>query len=138
MAGYKIDRVSESILRELTAILRTIKDPRVTPYMLSVVRVEVSNDMAYATVYISAMEGLKAAENAVKGLVSAQGYIRRELGRALKLRQLPELRFVADDSMEYSINIAKKLSEIERNSKRMSKLITVAQAARELKKRIIS
>jgi len=118
MAGYKIDRVSESILRELTAILRTIKDPRVTPYMLSVVRVEVSNDMAYATVYISAMEGLKAAENAVKGLVSAQGYIRRELGRALKLRQLPELRFVADDSMEYSINIAKKLSEIERNSKK--------------------
>jgi ribosome-binding factor A len=118
MAGYKIDRVSESILRELTAILRTIKDPRVTPYMLSVVRVEVSNDMAYATVYISAMEGLIAAENAVKGLVSAQGYIRRELGRALKLRQLPELRFVADDSMEYSINIAKKLSEIERNSKK--------------------
>ena len=61
------------------------------------------------------MEGLKAAKNAVKGLVSAQGYIGRS-SRALKLRQLPELRFVADDSMEYSINIAKN-SEIEKFKK---------------------
>jgi ribosome-binding factor A len=118
MAGYKMDRISESILRELTAILRTVKDPRVTPYMLSVVRVDVTNDMSYATVYVSAMEGLEAAKNAVKGLVSAQGYIRRELGKSLDLRHVPELRFVADDSMEYSINIAKKLSEIERNSEK--------------------
>ena len=114
MAGYKIDRVNESMLREISAILRTIKDPRVTSCMLRVVRVDVTHDMSYATVYVSAMEGLEAAKNAVKGLESAQGYIKRELGRALKLRHLPELRFVADDSMEYSINIAKKLSEIER------------------------
>jgi ribosome-binding factor A len=114
MAGYRMDRINEDIMREITAILRTVKDPRVTAGMLSVVRVEVTNDMSYAKVYVSAMEGIETAKKAVEGLVSAQGYIRRELGRALHLRHVPELRFVADDSMEYSVNIAKKLSEIER------------------------
>ena len=114
MAGYRKDRINDDIMREITAILRTVKDPRVTAGMLSVVRVEVTNDMSYAKVYVSAMEGIETAKKAVEGLVSAQGYIRRELGRALHLRHVPELRFVADDSMEYSVNIAKKLSEIER------------------------
>ena len=77
-------------------------------------RVEVPNDMPTANVYVRAKEGLDTAKKAVEGRVSAQGYIRRELGRALHLRHVPELRFVADDSMEYSVNIAKKLSEIER------------------------
>ncbi|MDD3693074.1 MAG: 30S ribosome-binding factor RbfA [Oscillospiraceae bacterium] len=113
MAGYRINRISEDIMREITAILRSVKDPRVTATMLSVVRVEVTNDMSYATVYISSMEGIEAAKKAVKGLVSAQGYIRRELGMALHLRHVPELRFVADDSMEYSINITEKLRRIE-------------------------
>lgn len=116
MAGYRMDRTSEDIMREITAILRTVKDPRVTAGMISVVRVEVTNDMSYATVYVSAIEGIDVAKNAVKGLVSAQGYIRRELGSALHLRHVPELRFIADDSMEYSANIAKKLNELERGS----------------------
>jgi ribosome-binding factor A len=118
MAGYRMDRTSEDIMREITAILRTVKDPRVTTGMLSVVRVDVTNDMSYAKVYVSAMEGIETAKNAVKGLMSAQGYIRRELGSALHLRHVPELRFVADDSMEYSVNIAKKLNEIERGADR--------------------
>ena len=116
MAGYRMDRTSEDIMREITAILRTVKDPRVTAGMISVVRVEVTNDMSYATVYVSAIEGIDVAKNALKGLVSAQGYIRRELGSALHLRHVPELRFIADDSMEYSANIAKKLNELERGS----------------------
>ena len=108
-------------MRELTAILRTVKDPRVTSVMLSVVRVEVTNDMSYAKVYVSAMEGLEAAKAAVKGLTSGQGYIRRELGGTLHLRHVPELRFIADNSIEYSANIAsiaKKLSESERSTDR--------------------
>ena len=117
MAGYRVDRTSEDIMREITAILRTVKDPRVTAGMLSVVRVEVTNDMSYATVYVSAIEGFEVTKNAVKGLISGQGYIRSELGRALHLRHVPELRFVADNSMEYSEMINKKLSEIERGSK---------------------
>lgn len=113
MAGFRISRTSEDIKREITAIMRTVKDPRVTASMLSVVRVEVTNDMSYATVYVSSLEGLGAAKNAVEGLISAQGYIRRELGLALRLRHVPELRFVADDSMEYGISILKKLKGLK-------------------------
>ena len=111
MANYKMDRTSEDILRELTAILRRVKDPRVSG-MISIVRVEVSNDMSYAKVYISAMEGLDAAKEAARGLKSAAGFMRRELGSALHLRHVPELRFIPDDSIEHGVQIAKKLGEI--------------------------
>ena len=121
MASYKMSRTSEDILRELTAILRTVKDLRVNgpqgAGMLSIVRVEVTNDMSYATVYISSRDGLEAAKEAVRGLKSAAGYMRRELGQALHLRHVPELRFVADSSIEYSVNIYKKLEELEKQEK---------------------
>lgn len=106
MAGHRSDRITEDIMRELTAILRTVKDPRVSGTMLSVVRCEVTNDLSYATVYVSSMDGMEAAQSAVKGLRSAAGYMRRELGAALKLRHVPELRFVADDSIAYSAKLA--------------------------------
>ena len=112
MPNYRMDRISEDIMRELTAILRTVKDPRVTGSMLSIVRVDVTRDMSYATVFISSMSGLEAAREAVKGLKSAAGYMRRELGLALKLRHTPELRFVADDSIAYSAGIAATLNRI--------------------------
>ena len=101
-------------MRELTAILRRVKDPRVSG-MISIVRVEVSNDMSYAKVYISAMEGLDAAKEAVRGLKSAAGFMRRELGAALHLRHVPELRSVPDDSIAYSARIAKTLQDLHVN-----------------------
>ena len=118
MAGYRMDRTGEDIMRELTAILRTVKDPRVTAGLISIVRVDVTRDLSYATVYVSAMDGLDAAKSAVKGLTSAAGYMRRELGNALKLRHVPELHFVADDSIAYSARIAKTLSELAKGRKR--------------------
>ncbi len=117
MAGYRMDRTGEDIMRELTAILRTVKDPRVTAGLISIVRVDVTRDLSYATVYVSAMDGLDAAKAAVKGLVSAAGYMRRELGNALKLRHVPELHFVADDSIAYSARIAQTLSELAKDEK---------------------
>lgn len=114
MSGYRMDRTSEDIMRELTAILRTVKDPRVAGAMLSIVRVEVTNDMSYATVYVSAMEGMDTAKKAVEGLKSAAGFMRHALGEALRLRHVPELRFVADDSIAYSARIAQTLADIER------------------------
>lgn len=114
MPNYRMDRTGEDIMRELTAILRTVKDPRVTGSMLSIVRVDVTRDLSYATVYISSMSGIDAAKEAVKGLKSAAGYMRRELGLALKLRHTPELRFVADDSIEYSTNIAAMINKISK------------------------
>ena len=109
MPSYRLDRTSEDIMRELTAILRTVKDPRVAG-MISIVRVEVTNDMSYAKVYISAMEGFDTAKRAVEGLKSAAGYVRRQLGTALHLRHVPELRFVPDDSIAYSAHIAETLN----------------------------
>ena len=98
MAGYRIDRITEDIKRELIAILREVKDPRVSG-MLTVVKVDVSNDLSYAKVYISALEGVDKAKEAVKGLKAAQGFIRGRLGSSLHLRKTPELRFVAEWSV---------------------------------------
>ena len=114
MASHRMNRISEDISRELTAILRTVKDPRVTG-LVSIVRVDVTNDLSYATVYISSMDGIEAAKQAVVGLRSAAGYMRSSLGRSLKqLRNVPELRFVADDSIAYSVDIAKTLMDLEK------------------------
>lgn len=109
MASYKTDRVSEDIKREIVAVIRELKDPRVAEKMLTVVRVDVSSDASFAKVYVSALEGIETAKTAVKGIVSATGYIRREVGQRLHLRKTPELRFIADDSIEKGMEILKKL-----------------------------
>lgn len=117
MPSYKLGRTTEDIRREVSAILRELKDPRVSGCMLSVVRVEVTNDLSYCTVYVSAMEGMETAENAVKGLKSAAGYVRRELGNRLKLRHVPEMIFKATDSIEYGANISRILHDLENEKK---------------------
>lgn len=113
MPSYKIDRVTEDIKRELSAILREVKDPRVKDCLLSVVRVEVTNDLSYCTVYVSTMEGMEQTRTAVKGLKSAAGYIRHELGRSLSLRHVPELIFKPTDSIEYGAHISRILNDLE-------------------------
>ncbi len=113
MASHRIDRTTEDIKRELTAILRELKDPRIKNSMISIVRVEVSRDLSFCKAYISAMEGLTAAKEAVKGLTSAGGYIRREIGLRLRLRHVPAMQFEATDSIEYSANISRMLSELD-------------------------
>ncbi|MBE6753429.1 MAG: 30S ribosome-binding factor RbfA [Ruminococcaceae bacterium] len=111
MANHRTSRLNEDIMRELCAILRTLKDPRISS-MLSVVKVDVTNDLSYATCYVSALEGREATAQSVKGLRSAAGYVRRELGRSLELRHVPEVRFVADDSIEHSAHINQLLRDI--------------------------
>ncbi len=113
MPSHKIERTTEDIRRELTAIFRELKDPRVSGAFLSIVRVEVTNDLSYCTVYVSAIEGLDRAREAVKGLKSAGGFIRRELGHRLRLRHVPELIFNATDSIEYSANISRILNSLD-------------------------
>ena len=112
MPSHRMGRTTEDIRRELTAILREVKDPRVQG-MISIVRVEVTNDLSYCTVYISSMEGMEQAKTAVKGLKSAAGFIRRELASSLYLRHVPELIFKATDSIEYGAHISKILHDLE-------------------------
>ena len=76
MAGYRKDRVAEDIKREIVALIRELKDPRVKDKMLTVVRVEVSQDLSYAKVFVSSLSGIDDAKQAVKGLESATGLIR--------------------------------------------------------------
>ncbi len=113
MPSYKIDRITEDVRRELSAVLREVKDPRVKDCFLSVVRVEVTNDLSYCTVYVSTMEGMEQTKTVVKGLRSAAGYIRRELGRRLSLRHVPELIFKPTDSIEYGAHISRILNDLE-------------------------
>ena len=113
MPSHKSDRNQEDIKRELTAILRDLKDPRVHEGLISIVRVEVARDLSFCKVYISALKGKKTAKTAVQGLKSAEGYIRHELGARLRLRQIPALSFHATDSIEYSANISKLLHDLK-------------------------
>ena len=106
MAGYKINRITSDIRIALSELFREIKDPRVSK-LLSIVKVDVSGDLSYATVYVSAIEGFETTVSSVKALKGAAGFLRRELGARLKLRKVPELRFVADDSINVSANISK-------------------------------
>ena len=108
MPSFKNSRMSEDIHRELTDIFRSVKDPRVSD-LLSVVRVELSQDGSHCKVYVSSLRGWDDTVESVKGLKSAGGFIRRELFARLKMRKSPELHFIADDSIERGAAVTKKL-----------------------------
>ncbi len=111
MSSFKAGRLGEDIMRELTAIFRELKDPRIDP-MISIVKVDLSNDLSHCKVYVSCLEGIEKAKESVKGLKSASGFIKRELFHRLKIRKSPELHFIADDSIEQSAELNKKLGEL--------------------------
>lgn len=115
MAGYKAARLSEDVRRELSLLVRDLKDPRIKNNMISIVRVEMANDGSFAKAYISAMEGMTAAKLAVKALSGASGRLRRDIANKLHLRKAPELRFLPDDSMEYSAKLGEMLEDLRRD-----------------------
>ena len=109
MASNRIGRINEEIQRELSNLIRTVKDPRVTG-LISVTSVDTTTDLKFCKVYISVLD--KSDVNQVlKGLKSASGYLRRELGRSLNLRNTPELTFVRDDSIDYGAHILDMLRD---------------------------
>lgn len=113
MASHRADRTAEDIKRELTAVLREMKDPRLHNGLISVVRTEVTRDLSYCKVYISSMNGIENAKEAVKALKNAAGFVRKELGTRLKIRHTPEMLFYATDSIEYSANISRMLINLD-------------------------
>ena len=100
MASNRIGRINEEIQKELASKIRNLKDPRVQGTMISITRVETTPDLRYAKIYASFLQEEKAAD-ALKGLKSAAGFLRRELGSALNLRYTPELVWELDDSITY-------------------------------------
>lgn len=106
----RIDRISEELRRELDAIIREeINDPRVDGTW-SITRAEVTGDLRYAKVYVSVLEEEKR-DKLMEALKNAKGYLRRALGRRMIIRSAPELIFVSDQNIEYSVHIAKVLAE---------------------------
>jgi ribosome-binding factor A len=104
-------------MRELSNIIRgEIKDPRINP-MTSVVAVEVAPDLKTAKAYISVLGDKKSQDDTLAGLKSAEGFIRRELARRINLRNTPEIRFIIDQSIEYGIEMSKKIDEVTKSLK---------------------
>ena len=114
MASNRINRINEEITRELSALIRNLKDPRVQG-LVSITRVETTQDLRYATVYISVLDKSDAKE-VMRGLKSASGFLRRSLGAALSLRYTPELVFQRDDSIDTGARILSILHDIEERS----------------------
>ena len=112
MASNRINRINEEIQKELADLLRSVKDPRVQDTMISITHVETTPDLRYAKVYVSFLQE-ERAKDALKGLKSAGGYLRRELGRALQLRYTPELTWALDDSITYGAKMLKLINSLE-------------------------
>lgn len=112
--SIKNTRVNTEVQRELSNIIRNLKDPRVAPWT-SVVAAEVALDLKTCKAYISVLGGQKEQEDTIEGLKKAEGYIRRELAHTLNMRNTPEIRFVLDQSIEYGVNMSRKIDEVIKN-----------------------
>lgn len=114
MARYRLDRISEEIRKEVSSIIRNnVKDPRISD-MATIVKVVTSSDLSTAKLYVSVLGSDEERESSILGLKKAAGYIRKELGKRLDIRHIPDLVFILDKSIDYSIEIAKKLEEISK------------------------
>ena len=115
MSSNRINRINEEIQKELSSLLRTVKDPRVQDTMISITRVETTPDLRYTKVYVSFLQEDRV-KNAMAGLKSAGGYLRRELGHNLQLRYAPEIVWSLDDSITYGAKMLKLINSLERNN----------------------
>ena len=110
MASNRINRINEEIQKELSSLFRGLKDPRVQGGMVTITHVDTTSDLRYSRIFVSVLD--KSQEkDVVKGLKSAAGYLRRELGASLRLRYTPELQFIGDDSIEYGAHILELLRD---------------------------
>ena len=112
MASNRILLINEEIQKELSALLRTVKDPRVQDVMISITRVETTPDLRYTKVYVSFLQTEKA-EEAMKGLKSAAGFLRRQLGTNLQLRYSPQIVWALDDSITYGAKMLKLINSLD-------------------------
>jgi len=114
MASNRIGRINEEIQKELSNLIRNLKDPRVQETMISITHVQTTPDLRYAKIFVSFLQEDKAAD-ALKGLQSASGYLRRELGSSLNLRYTPLLQWALDDSITYGAKMLKLINSLEEN-----------------------
>lgn len=112
MNSKRINRISEEVKRTISDIVQNeLKDPRI-PSITSISHVEVTNDLSYANVYVSVLGNDFDRDEAIEGLNSAKGFIKKELSKKIKLRAMPELIFIKDDSIEKSLELDKLIDEV--------------------------
>lgn len=110
MARRRLERVNQVLREELSRLIRSeVKDPRVET--VTVTRVETTPDLMHATVFVRTLTDAVAVEEAIAGLESAEGFVRARLGRELRLRRIPDFRFVADHALEHVRRIEALLEE---------------------------
>jgi ribosome-binding factor A len=112
MPSYRVQRTNEDVMREIAALLREMKDPRVQDAMLSVVKTDLAGDLSTCKVYVSSLKGEQECKDAVAALKNAAGFLRHELGQRVKMRHAPELRFIADSSIARSAEISQILNSL--------------------------
>ena len=110
MANFRIDRISEEVRHAIDAIIRDMNDPRIGG-TYCVTRADVTRDLRFAKVYVSVLEDEKA-DDMIKALKKAAGFIRRELGMRVDLRYTPELLFERDRNIAYGVHIAQVLRDV--------------------------
>ena len=110
MPSNRIGRINEEIQRELSTLLRTLKDPRLQGGLLTITHVDTTSDLRWCKVYVSALDKSQEKEM-LKGLKSAAGYLRRELGAAVQLRSPPQLESISDDSIQHGAHILQMLRD---------------------------
>ena len=111
MASKRIDGINQEIQRELSDLLRTVKDPRLQDVMISITRVETTPDLRFTKVYVSFLQENKASD-AMKGLKSAAGYLRRQIAANLQLRHAPEIQWALDDSITYGAKMLELINNL--------------------------
>ena len=113
MAKFRQQKIDEEIKRELSFMISSLKDPRLDGCMISITAVNVTKDLKYAKVFTSVMADDEKRKLAIEGLNSSGGFLRRELGNRMKIRYIPSLNFVLDDSIAYGTHINKIISDLK-------------------------
>ena len=110
----RIDRINEEARKEISEIIRELKDPRITKGLCSVVSVDITKDLRWCKAYISVFGDEAVQKDAIEGLKSAAGFVRKELAHKLGLRYTPEILFTLDNSIEHGAHINKLLNDINK------------------------
>ena len=112
MANFNLKRLSEDIKRELSSAVSGVKDPRVSKNFVTVTHVELTSDLSYCKVHIACLGGEGRTAKAVEGMTAASGYFKKAIAARIRMRKMPELIFLPDNSLDYSAHIEEILAKL--------------------------
>ena len=116
MPNHNIGRLTEDVKREISVAMTQLKDKHISEGIVTVTRVELTNDLSYCKVYVSVLGGGGRTNEAVKALQKAEGFFKRRINARIKMRKMPEITFLADDSLDYYEKINDIISTFPQSS----------------------